>query len=46
MPAMSLLQKQLRRNSGFSLIELVVTSGLVVSFFGAAALVYRSISEQ
>lgn len=33
-----------RLGRGFSLIELVVTSGLVVSFFGAAALAYRAIS--
>ena len=33
-----------RRRRAFSLIELVVASSLVVSFFGAAALVYRSTS--
>lgn len=35
---------RIRNCKGFSLIELVVASSLVVSFFGAAALVYRSIS--
>ncbi|MEZ5328365.1 MAG: hypothetical protein R3F19_25260 [Verrucomicrobiales bacterium] len=41
---MSSFKKKLKNNYGFSLIELVVTSSLVVSFFGAAALAYRAVS--
>ena len=41
---MSLLQKQLMWDASLFREELVVASGLVVSFFGAAALVYRSTS--
>ncbi|MGK0184601.1 MAG: prepilin-type N-terminal cleavage/methylation domain-containing protein [Verrucomicrobiales bacterium] len=44
MSLVSTLCPKARNCRGFSLIELVVASSLVVSFFGAAALGYRAVS--